>query len=40
MAQLNYKRVVTSEKTARELKGKYKIDIVGIRQANEIERFF
>ena len=37
MAQLNYKRVVTSEKTARELKGKFDIEIVGIRQARDIE---
>ncbi len=37
MAQLNYKRVVTSEKTARELKGKYDIEIIGLRQAKDIE---
>lgn len=37
MAQLNYKKVVTSEKTARELKGKYDIEIVGIRKARDIE---
>lgn len=37
MAQLNYKRVVTSEKTARELKGKYDIQIVGIKRARDIE---
>lgn len=40
MAQLNYKRVVTSEKTARELKNKFKIEIVGIRQAKELEKYF
>ena len=39
MAQLNYKRVITSEKTSRELKGKFKIDLVGIRSAREIEKF-
>lgn len=37
MAQLNYKRVVTSEKTARELKGKFDIEIIGLRQARDIE---
>lgn len=39
MAQLNYKRVITSEKTSRELKGKFKIDLVGIRSAREIEKY-
>jgi DNA repair protein RadA/Sms len=37
MAQLNYKRVVTSEKTANELKGKYNIEIIGLRKARDIE---
>lgn len=37
MAQLNYKRVVTSEKTARELKGKYDIEIIGLRKARDLE---
>lgn len=37
MAQLNYKKVITSEKAARELKGKYDIEIVGIRRAKDIE---
>ena len=37
MAQLNYKKVVTSEKTAKELKGKFDIQIVGIKQARDIE---
>jgi DNA repair protein RadA/Sms len=37
MAQLNYKRVVTSEKTAKELKGKYNIEIVGLKKARDIE---
>jgi DNA repair protein RadA/Sms len=39
MAQLNYKRVVTSEKTARELKGKFDIEIVGLRQARDLDQF-
>ena len=38
MAQLNYKRVITSEKTAKELKGKFNIEIIGIRQAKELEK--
>jgi DNA repair protein RadA/Sms len=38
MAQLNYKRVITSERTARELKGKYNIEVVGIRQARDLEK--
>ena len=37
MAQLNYKKVVTSEKTARELKGKYDIEIVGLKQARDLD---
>ena len=37
MAQLNYKRVVTSEKTAKELKGKYEIEIIGLKKARDIE---
>jgi DNA repair protein RadA/Sms len=40
MAQLNYKKVVTSQKTANEFKGKYNIEIIGIRQAKELEKFF
>ena len=38
MAQLNYKRVVTSERTAKELNGKFNIEVVGIRQAKELEK--
>ncbi len=38
MAQLNYKRVITSEKTAKELRGKFKIEIIGIRQARDLDR--
>jgi hypothetical protein len=37
MAQLNYKKGVTSEKTARELKGKFDIEIIGLRKARDIE---
>lgn len=37
MAQLNYKRVVTSEKTAREYKGKFDIEIIGIKRARDLE---
>lgn len=39
MAQLNYKKVVTSEKTAKELKGKFDIEIVGLRQARDLDQF-
>jgi len=38
MAQLNYKRVITSDKAARELKGKYDIEIVGIKRARDLEK--
>ncbi len=37
MAQLNYKKVVTSEKTAKELKGKFNIEIIGLKKAKDIE---
>ncbi len=40
MAQLNYKKVVTSLKTANELKGKYNIEIVGIKKASDLENIF
>lgn len=39
MAQLNYKKVVTSEKTAKELRGKFDIEIVGLRQARDLDQF-
>lgn len=39
MAQLNYKKVVTSEKTARELRGKFDIEIIGLRQARDLDQF-
>jgi len=38
MAQLNYKRVITSDKAAREYKGKYDIEIVGIKRARDLEK--
>ncbi len=37
MAQLNYKKVVTSKRAAREYKNKYKIEIIGINKAEELE---
>lgn len=40
MSQLNYKKVITSDKIAKEFKGKYKIEIIGIKQARELEKFF
>ena len=38
MSQLNYKRVVTSQKTAKELSGKYDIEIVGIKSARDLDK--
>lgn len=39
MAQLNYSRVVTSWKTAKEYAGKFDIEIIGIKKASEIMNF-
>jgi DNA repair protein RadA/Sms len=39
MAQLNYKKVVTSEKAAKELRGKFEIEIIGLRQARDLDQF-
>lgn len=39
MAQMNYKRVVTSSKTAKEFEGKFPIQLVGIRRAQEVAKF-
>jgi DNA repair protein RadA/Sms len=39
MAQLSYKKIICSDKTAKEFKGKYKIELVGIKSAKEIEKF-
>jgi DNA repair protein RadA/Sms len=39
LAQLSYDRVITSEKAAVELKNKFKIEIVGIKTAKEIENY-
>jgi DNA repair protein RadA/Sms len=38
MSQLNYKKVVTSLKTAAELSGKYDIEIVGIKSARDLDK--
>lgn len=37
IAQMNYKRVITSKRAAEDLKGKYKLDIVGITKASELK---
>jgi DNA repair protein RadA/Sms len=37
MGQLNYKTVVTSQKVARELKGKYPLEIIGIKRVKDLE---
>jgi len=39
MAQLNYKRVVTSLKTAKDLEGKFNINLIGIKEAKDLEKF-
>ena len=37
IAQMNYKRVITSKRAAEDLKGKYKLEIVGITKASELK---
>jgi DNA repair protein RadA/Sms len=37
VAQMNYKKVITSKRVADDLKGKYKLDIVGITKASELK---
>lgn len=37
IAQMNYKRVITSKRTADDLKGKYKLELVGINKASELK---
>jgi DNA repair protein RadA/Sms len=37
IAQMNYKRVITSKRAADDLKGKYKIELVGITKASELK---
>lgn len=37
IAQMNYKRVITSKRAADDLKGKYRLDIVGISKASELK---
>lgn len=36
IAQMNYRRVITSKRAAEDLKGKYKLDLVGISKASEL----
>jgi len=38
IAQMNYKRVITSKRAAEDLKGKFKVDIVGIAKAAELKK--
>ncbi len=38
-AQMNYKKVVTSERTAQEYRGKFNIELVGLRRASELKSF-
>jgi DNA repair protein RadA/Sms len=37
IAQMNYKRVITSKRIAEDLKGKYKLNLVGINKASELK---
>lgn len=37
MAQMNYKRVITSKRAAEDLKGKYKLELTGISKASELK---
>lgn len=37
IAQMNYKRVITSKRAADDLKGKYKLELVGISKASELK---
>lgn len=36
IAQMSYRRVITSKRAAEDLKGKYKLDLVGISKASEL----
>ncbi len=38
MAQLSYTRVVTSEKTAREYNGKFKLELIGLSQVSDLSK--
>jgi DNA repair protein RadA/Sms len=37
IAQMNYRRVITSKRAAEDLKGKFKIELVGISKASELK---
>lgn len=37
IAQMNYQRVITSKRIAQDLKGKYKLDLIGISKAVELK---
>lgn len=37
IAQMNYKRVITSKRAAEDLKGKFKLELVGISKASELK---
>lgn len=38
IAQMNYKRVITSQRAADDFKGKYKLDIIGISKASDLKQ--
>ncbi len=37
IAQMNYRRVITSKRAAEDLKGKYKLELIGISRASELK---
>ncbi len=37
IAQMNYKRVITSKRAANDFKGKYKVELVGVTRASELK---
>jgi len=37
ISHMNYKKVITSKKTAQDLKGKFKVELVGISRASELK---
>lgn len=39
MAQLNYKKVVTSEQTAKKYQGKFPVKLIGVRSVNQLQQF-
>ena len=38
IAQMNYKRVITSKRAAQDYKGKYKLELIGVEKADELKK--